>query len=46
MEEKFIDLLISIAHISEKLKSLSVELDKIYTILTTEKLSDLMKGDK
>lgn len=33
MKDKIIELLVTLAHTSEKLKSLSEELDKIYVIL-------------
>lgn len=38
MQEEAIKLLVTIAHISEKMKSLSEELDKIYSLLSNKKM--------
>jgi hypothetical protein len=46
MKEKIIDLLICIAHISAKMKSLSLELDKVYDVLGDADFIDYINNIK
>lgn len=45
MQEKVIKLLISIAHISEKMKSLSEELDEVYAIIGDKDFWEFLKKE-
>ena len=42
MEDKLIKLLVAIAHISEKMKSLSEELDKVYSIISDKEILEIL----
>jgi hypothetical protein len=46
MEEKIIQLLVCTAHISEKMKSLSEELDKIYSILSDKEFWETIEEEE
>lgn len=44
MEDKMIEILICMLHISEKMKCLSTELDKMYEILGDSKFIEYIKN--
>lgn len=44
MEDKMFEILICMLHISEKMKSLSTELDKMYEILGDSKFIEYIKN--
>ncbi len=46
MEKQFIDIMRTIAHISEKMKSLCDEYDKLYEILRHPAVVSLFTNDK
>jgi hypothetical protein len=42
MAQKFIEILRALAHISEKMKSLSADIDKLYDSLSDEEILNLL----
>jgi hypothetical protein len=42
MADKFIEIIRALAHISEKLKSLSEDIDKLYDSLSDKEILDLL----
>jgi hypothetical protein len=45
MADKFIEIIRALAHISEKLKSLSADIDKLYDSLSDKEVLDLLFGE-
>lgn len=45
MKEKIIEILVRIAHISESAKSLSEELDKMYSILADSDFLEMLEKE-
>lgn len=45
MEDKIIEILVRMAHISENLKNLADELDKMYEIIGDSAFIDMLKKD-
>ncbi len=46
MEDKIIKLLVATAHLSEKMKSLAEELDKIYSILSDKDFWEITEEEE
>jgi hypothetical protein len=46
MREKFIMLLVAIAHLSEKAQAFAEELDKIYDIIGDQAFLDMIKNEE
>lgn len=46
MEHKMTEILIRIAHLSEKMKDFSAELDKLYDALGDNYIFDMIKNSK
>jgi hypothetical protein len=45
MKEKIIEILVRMAHISEKTKMLAEEIDKMYDVLGDAEFLDMLKKD-
>ena len=45
MKDKIIEILIRVAHLSEKLKGVTEELDKIYDVLGDSAFLDMVKKE-